>query len=143
MRSCHYLILAVLLAIISGTSVQAETSNELYEKAVELQSEEKYEEALETINKAIDLDPKPFELYKLNYIKAELLEQLEQYEEEIAAIDEVLAYDPENADMFTSKAIALKKLERYEDAIDIFEKATLLYQKKQKYCGIPAGTSTN
>lgn len=138
MRSCHYLILAVLLAIISVSSVQAETSLELADKAEQLHSEEKYEEALETIEKAIDLDPELFNLY---YTKAELLDHLERYEDEVAAIDKGLAFDSENADMLTSKAIALKKLERYEEAAETFETATLLYQKRLKNCGIPAGTT--
>ncbi|MDF1533086.1 MAG: tetratricopeptide repeat protein, partial [Methanosarcinaceae archaeon] len=69
---------------------------------------EKYEEAIEAFDRAIELDPK--DAFNWNF-KGNALYDLEKYEEAIKAFDKAIELDPEDAINWNLKGHALYDLE--------------------------------
>ena len=89
-------------------------------KATALLKLEKYDEALDAINKAIEFDKKdPFLWSK----KEEILHDLEKYDESLDALNNVIKFAPElKEDSFPIKAHTLGHLEKYEEALELYTK---------------------
>jgi tetratricopeptide (TPR) repeat protein len=80
----------------------------------------KYEEAIESYDQALDMDPN----YAIPwYNKGSVLDYLGKPEEAIESFDQALDIDPNYADAWNNKGIALGELGNYEEAIESFDQA--------------------
>ena len=81
----------------------------------------KYEEAVASFDKAIEIKPEFADVWNS---KGEALRALKKYEEAIASYDKAIETDPKNADACVNKGFVLgRKLDRHNDAIASFDKA--------------------
>jgi tetratricopeptide (TPR) repeat protein len=90
-----------------------------FDKAVTLQEEKNYTEALTCFQKAIDIKPDfiPAWVYK-----GICLEQLEQYEAAIECYNQAIQINPNVADLWYNKGTTYCTLKRYNDALSCFER---------------------
>lgn len=96
---------------------------QLISQAEQQRSTKQYQQAIDTYDQAIALDPKSAEAhwgrcYSLNY--------LQQKEDAIAACDTALALRPNYPEALWSKGYALEQQQQYEQALALYEKATAL-----------------
>ncbi|MEQ9359453.1 tetratricopeptide repeat protein [Coleofasciculus chthonoplastes] len=81
---------------------------------------QRYEEALVSCDKAIELDPN----YALAWVlRGLVLDDLERYEEALVSYDKAIELDPSYAEAWRQRGLVLQKLERYEEALVSYEKA--------------------
>ncbi len=95
-------------------------ANLLLKKAILDREFGKYEIAILTCNKALEIKPENYEAWK---IKGFILDNLGRYEQAIAAYDKALEIKPDSYEVWNSKGIALSDLGRYEQAIAAYNKA--------------------
>ena len=133
-------------------------SKQCYQIAIKLERKENYEKALNSISKAIELNPNNIE-YKnklqelqnkqkaqTEYQKSIDLAKKRKYEEAIACIKESIELDPQNLkyqeqeyylkkqdEKLYKKALKYAQIEQYEDAIDCCRKAIQLQPNNTKY----------
>ncbi|WP_440957076.1 tetratricopeptide repeat protein [Methanosarcina sp. Mfa9] len=81
---------------------------------------EKYPEAIEALDKALELNPDYPDAW---YQKGVVLFKLEKYPEAIEALDKALRINSDYPDAWYQKGIVLFKLEKYPEAIETFDKA--------------------
>ena len=86
----------------------------------------RYEEALQAIDKALELNPDYSDAW---YNKGVALRKLGRYEEALQAIDKALKLKPDDFDAWYNKCVALRKLGRYKEAQIAFKKASELNMK--------------
>jgi tetratricopeptide (TPR) repeat protein len=101
-----------------------------------LATQMKYDEALKSYNKALELDRK---YDKTWYEKGELLVKLERYQEAIDCFNQVLEIDPRHSNAWYSKGRVFYELRRYQEAIDCFNNATAIardYKEAWYYQGL-------
>ncbi len=79
-----------------------------------------YRKAVDTINKAIELEPEEPRFYKF---KASYLSELEKYDEALAAIDKAIELDQGNGDLLSSRAGILVDAGKYEEATETYRRA--------------------
>ncbi len=92
-----------------------------WNKGVALGNSERYEEAIECFDTAIEIDPRYADAW---YSKGVVLANLERYEEAIKCFDKAIEIDPtKNASAWSNKGLVLGKLERYEEAMICCDKA--------------------
>lgn len=104
------------------------TLYEILSEGRKLLTEKRYEEALETFNKALEINPKDeFALSRKGYI----LGNLGRYEEALEAFNKVLDINPKNAFALSRKGVALGSLGMYEDALEVFNKALEIKPKDE------------
>ena len=109
----------------------------LYNKAQLLKNIEKYDLALETINKAINQDPED----ALNYdMKAIILTEMECYDEALENINKSIEMQPEDQGFKSIKEQILQRLALFnanqgkkEEAIEIIQKAIENYPDSKSY----------
>ncbi|HEY9711253.1 MAG TPA: tetratricopeptide repeat protein, partial [Oculatellaceae cyanobacterium] len=89
-------------------------------KGVALWQLKQYPKALESTNKAIELNPESFEGW---YNQGVILVDLKKYSQALAAYDRANRISPNNVHVLTGRGIALAGLSRYQDAIAAFEEA--------------------
>ncbi|NOR46454.1 MAG: tetratricopeptide repeat protein [Methanosarcinaceae archaeon] len=82
-------------------------------------SENKYEEAIEAIDKALEINPSDDIALKIKDI---VLATLGKYEEALEVLNKALEINPVNCYALTSKGKVLAKLGKYEKAIEVFNK---------------------
>ncbi len=82
-------------------------------------SENKYEEAIEAIDKALEINPSDNIALKIKDI---VLATLGKYEEALEVLNKALEINPVNCYALTSKGKVLAKLGKYEEAIEVFNK---------------------
>jgi tetratricopeptide (TPR) repeat protein len=87
---------------------------------------ELYEEALESSQRAIELDPKSASAWEYQF---GALNNLERYEEALESSQKVIDIDPKSADAWINHSIVLNNLERYEEALESSRKAIELDPK--------------
>ena len=85
-----------------------------------LLSEERYEDALETLDKALEINSG--DEFALLW-KCVVLVNLGRYEDALETLDKALEINPENEFALSGKGIALVSLGRYEDALEALDKA--------------------
>ena len=96
-------------------------ANDLFVEGKRLHDEGKYEEAVASFDKAIEIKPEFADVWNS---KGEALRALKKYEEAIASYDKAIETDPKNADACVNKGFVLaRKLHRHNDAIASFDKA--------------------
>jgi len=85
----------------------------------------RYEESLESINYALEIDP----FYKSALLgKGLLLYYLARFEEALESFDKVLAINPTHEGAWNSRGVTLRHLTRYEEALESFNKALAIDQ---------------
>ena len=95
-------------------------ANDLLVEGKRLYDAGKYEEAIASFDKALEIKPEFADVWNS---KGDALRLLKKYEESIASYDKAIEADPKNADAWVNKGIALRKLERHDDAIVCYDKA--------------------
>lgn len=94
-----------------------------YEQAEKLLLKQKYEEAIESLDKVLEKLPR----YTNAWLKkGDALSDLKRYHDALYCYDKVLQINPESADAWNLKGICLSDLKRYEDAMESFDEAILL-----------------
>ncbi|MFZ1026696.1 MAG: tetratricopeptide repeat protein [Limnoraphis robusta] len=78
------------------------------------------EKALQSINKAIELDDQDVLFWK---IKSLVLYELERYEEELVSYNKAIELDDQDVSLWKIRGQVLYKLERYEEALVSYNKA--------------------
>ncbi len=102
---------------------ELETKIPLYEAIYEgrrLISEKKYEDALEALNKALELNPK--QEYALS-IKGYALGNLGRYDEALAALNAYLEIKPKDSFALLAKGAVLANLGKYDEALAVLNAA--------------------
>ena len=90
--------------------------------------EGKYDDALESLDKALKINPEDESVLSL---KGAALLSLGRYEDALKALDKALEINPKNESALSGKGIALFSLGRYEDALNVFD-ATLEINPKDE-----------
>ena len=91
-----------------------------YKKGLDHGKLEKYQEAIENFNKAIELDPNSVAFY---FARGDVYEILKKYEEAINDYDEAIELDPDNSYCYCNRGIAYEKMGEYQEAINDYNKA--------------------
>lgn len=116
---CLLLIIFVIITSFSIYAYSEENLFELNEKAIQLITEKKYDEALSVANQMLLLDNDSFDGL---YNKAKSLMGLQRFSESVEVFELIL----EKHDVVTNKAlynyaVSLSRVERYDDAIEYFD----------------------
>jgi Putative Zn-dependent protease, contains TPR repeats len=91
-------------------------------KSACLSDSRRYDEAVDTATKAIQLDTA--ESTALPHLVLSIsLNELGRFEEALSAVNKYLLKEPENAQALFIKGSVLEELERYDEALDTFSKA--------------------
>ena len=124
-------VLLITLSVISAFPVlEGMTFSEAMSVSIHLRegsefmNEGKYEEALEALDKALEVNPEYVEVLSA---KGGLLMELGRYEEAVSVYDKATQVEPENAMLWNKKGKVLIELERYEEAVTAFDKALEIY----------------
>ena len=96
------------------------TANDWVEKGNAFFYQSKYNGAIKTYDKAIEIDPR-LEVAWNN--KGQALRAIGKYDEAIKAFDKAIEINPQDADAWHNKGNALLSLRKYEEAIKAFDKA--------------------
>ena len=99
------------------------TKEQWLEEAVTLFDQERYEEALAALERALALAPN---LALAWYDKGKTLNRLKRYEEALAAFERALQLDPNHANAWNGKSNMLYNLKRYQEALAALERALQL-----------------
>ena len=81
---------------------------------------ERYEEALRSYDKTIELDPDSAMAWRS---RGAVLGLLERYEEALKSCGKAIELDPDNVQAWGVRGTVLRDLERYEEALESFDKA--------------------
>lgn len=95
-------------------------------KGAALAALNKYEEAIDSYNQAIELDPNYFEPHQNKFCP---LRNLKRYQEALETCDKAIALEPNRHNIYevhTNRAMALNKLERHKEALEAAETALKL-----------------
>lgn len=101
-------------------SVQKYCADVLTNKSVALWHLNDYQNALNSANLGIELNPQSFEAW---YNLAVVLITLKQYAQALDAYEKASIIRPNNFYVLTGKGLALEGLERYQEALEAFEAA--------------------
>jgi len=110
-----------------------------FSKAISLAELEKYEEAIECYEKALEIDPY---LKKVWGYKGLALAILGKYGEAINSFEKALIIDPEDKVAWYNKGISLAELEKHEEAIECLKKAHEI-NSEDKYTWFSKGKILN
>ena len=81
---------------------------------------DRHEEALQCLDKALELDPR----YSVAWNnKGAALVKLDRHEEALQCLDTALAIDPRDVDAWNYKGAALAMLDRHQEALQCFDQA--------------------
>jgi tetratricopeptide (TPR) repeat protein len=115
------IVLMALAALCTSAAAEEYTADYWLEKGRQLQSAESYEDALDALNHATDIDPQNAIAW---LFKAQILgPNLGRYNESLEACESAIGIDPENPESWRLKGIILMNLGRDEEALVAFEKA--------------------
>ncbi|MFQ5892433.1 MAG: tetratricopeptide repeat protein, partial [Candidatus Methanofastidiosia archaeon] len=89
-------------------------------KGITLRNLQRYEEALQALDRALELDPEDVYAW---YTRGLTLLNLQKYEEALQVFDRVLELDPEDVYTWVGKGAALGNLQKYEEALQAFDRA--------------------
>lgn len=113
-------MIIVFFVLFSFNSCDFTTASEYYNRAIDLEKQENYEEAITNLNKAIIKEPK-FRPALLN--RGNCKSEIGYFN---AAIDDfklLLAFDPDNTFALFNTGINYSNLKEYDKAIDYYSKA--------------------
>ncbi|MDJ0799544.1 MAG: tetratricopeptide repeat protein, partial [Calothrix sp. MO_167.B12] len=100
-----------------------------YNRGVNLENLERYEEAIASYDKALEFQP---DYYLAWYNRGVNLENLERYEEAIASYDKALEFQPDYYLAWYNRGVNLGNLGRYEEAIASYDKAVAIKPDKDE-----------
>ncbi len=89
-------------------------------KSEDLAVAERWEDALEAVDKSLELNPKSGTWW---HFKAFILTELERKEEALAAFDEAIRQNPEDVSSLQWKASLLVEMKRYDEALEAYDEA--------------------
>ena len=92
----------------------------LVTKGLELELDEKYEEAIQCYDEALKINPNDESVWEN---KADALASLDKYEEALQCYDEALEINPENEHALTMKGTGLFQLKKYDEALQCYDEA--------------------
>ena len=94
---------------------------QLIEKGKNSIIEAKYDEAVKSLDKATDIDPKNRDAW---YYKGLSFYNLQRYLEAVKSLDKATDIDPKNGDAWYYKGLSFYNLQRYLEAVKSLDKAT-------------------
>ena len=103
-----------------ATSEAPETAEEWLKVGTDLFLSQRYEQAIDAYDKAIELKPEYHESW---YGRGIALESWKQYEKAIASYDKAIQLKPDYHEAWYSRGIALESWKQYEKAIASYDKA--------------------
>ncbi|MEA5596095.1 tetratricopeptide repeat protein [Rivularia sp. UHCC 0363] len=122
--------IAMLLTGIGATvsifiinSINSANAGDLYKKANTFYELQRYQDALTSYKKAIEIQP---EYAKAWNGQAKTLYELKSYQEALSAYDKAIQIQPNYQESWSGRGFALNKLQRYQEAINSFDKALKL-----------------
>lgn len=86
--------------------------------AVDLEVKGQYEDALETYDKILELDPREA---RAHHAKGDIYDLMGKFEEAIASYSSALEYDPFNAETWYNKGVTLQKMGRHEESAECMQ----------------------
>jgi tetratricopeptide (TPR) repeat protein len=92
-------------------------------KSEDLAAAERWEDALEAVDKSLELNPKSGTWW---HFKAFILTELERKEEALAAFDEAIRQNPEDVGSWQWKASLLVGMKRYDESLEAYDEALQL-----------------
>lgn len=98
-------------------------------KASFLKKKKQYDEALETIDSAIEIKPNKSYLY---HTKSKILFKLERFDEALVEIDKAILNDSENRDYYRFKTLIYLKMNDYKNALKSIDRT--IEQEPDVYC---------
>ncbi len=102
------------------------TANDFFQKAYCLNELSRYSEALESYDRALELDPK--NVYAWNN-RGNTLNSLSRYSEALESYDRTLELDPKDTIAWNNRGYTLYNLSRYSEALESYERALELDPK--------------
>lgn len=96
------------------------TKEEWINKGIELVSLGKYQEAINALDRALEIDPKARVAW---FCKGGALYNLCKYQEAITAFDKTIEIDPKATDAWNYKGGSLANLGKYQEAVMAYDKA--------------------
>ncbi|MGH8002202.1 MAG: tetratricopeptide repeat protein, partial [Brasilonema sp.] len=106
-------------SIYIANAINSVNATELYKRANTLYELQRYQDALSTYDKAVNIRP--------DYAQAlngqgKTLYELKKYKEALAAYDKAIQIEPDYLEAWSGRGFALNKLQRYQEAIASFDK---------------------
>lgn len=124
MRTCVFLVVLVLVLTLGllacGSIGEAE---EHFSAGVQLQNQDRWEEAIAEYDEAIRLDPQNADVYSnrgFAYFK------LDQFEQAILDYGEAIRLDPRNPMVYATRAVTYRIVDKKDEAIADLEKVISL-----------------
>ena len=111
-------------ALDAATKQKPDFYQAYYLKGLVLKTVGKYEESITSYQKVTDIDPGFYQAWRQQ--GSILDENLARYPEALAAIDKAIELNPDDFQLHWQKGNVLLRLERYEDAIDAYDRAFAL-----------------
>lgn len=115
-------IFLAIVAIAIGTAIFDKGHYYWLNEGNDLYAAKRYEEALDSYKKALDIDPAPGYPYAWKN-RGDTLQWLNRYEEALASYDKALEIDPEYVKAWSNRGLTLRKLKRYKEAVASHDKA--------------------
>jgi tetratricopeptide (TPR) repeat protein len=112
--------ISILASIYAVNTLNSTNATELHKRGNTLYNLNRFKEALETYDRAINLRPDYAEVWQE---KAKTLYELKQYRESQSAYDKAIELKPEYLEAWTGRGYALDKLQQSQSAIASFENA--------------------
>ena len=110
-------------AFAKVTAIDPQFDRAYYGKALAYRYQAQYQQVIETLNQAVEINPSPYYYWRyLGFSHGEL----EQYDDALAAYEEAITRSPEDFVLYLQLADVLREAERYEDAIETYNKASEL-----------------
>ncbi|OPX73881.1 MAG: lipoprotein NlpI [Methanoregulaceae archaeon PtaB.Bin152] len=120
---------SVVALVTCGAAAPAMEAIDAYNNGVDLAVEGNFPAALESIDKALSIDPN----FTLAWItRAGILNAMGEYNQSLVASDRALAIDEKQAEAWTNRASALISLGRDEEALEAADRAIELDPRLSK-----------
>ena len=104
----------------SEQNTNGDTDQELNQKGIELGRSGKYEEAIETFNMALTINPENAEVW---YNIGKTYSDLGDNEEALRSYNQALAINPDISEAWYNMGLILYEQGKYEDSLEAFDKA--------------------
>ncbi|MEB3216647.1 MAG: tetratricopeptide repeat protein [Nostocales cyanobacterium 94392] len=121
---------AMLLTGIGATAsifiintINSANAGELYKKANTFYELQRYQDALSSYQKAIEIQPEYAQAWNG---QANVLYELNSYQEALLAYDKAIQIEPDYQESWSGRGFVLNKLQRFQEAISSFDKALKL-----------------
>lgn len=110
-------------SIYIAHAINSVNATELYKQANILYELQRYQDALSTYGKAVNIRPDYAQGWNG---QGKTLYELKKFKDALAAYDKAIQIEPDYLEAWSGRGFALNKLQRYQEAIASFEKTLLL-----------------